>query len=283
MRCRWKGIWWNIEARSPATSSAAEQSAGPLAGDACNLKPKYGGYDLVLASNLIDRLREPARFLRDIAPRLRSGGLLVLTSPYTWLTDYTPKANWLGGIRENGEALGTYQALQRLLAEEFEERPQGRPLRHPRDRPQVPAHGGPAHRLAQTLTTRQTKSEAQASSFLSDRLPLLNLGHGLLLVVAAGQHGAHHQLDLVEDHQRQHHDPDAGGGEHDVGHGHPVGQALLGAAEDDGDLVRPVETEAATDPDVPPSTSASSTQLSSTMLARSYQPTWCQIPAPPPR
>ncbi|MDH0177902.1 putative 4-mercaptohistidine N1-methyltransferase, partial [Aeromonas dhakensis] len=90
-------------------------------GDACNLKPKYGDYDLVLASNLIDRLREPARFLRDIAPRLRSGGLLVLTSPYTWLTDYTPKANWLGGVRENGEALGTYQALQRLLAAEFEE------------------------------------------------------------------------------------------------------------------------------------------------------------------
>ena len=75
----------------------------------------------MLASNLIDRLREPARFLRDIAPRLRSGGLLVLTSPYTWLTDYTPKANWLGGVRENGEALGTYQALQRLLAAEFEE------------------------------------------------------------------------------------------------------------------------------------------------------------------
>ncbi|MGL6166083.1 MAG: hypothetical protein ACRC04_17330, partial [Aeromonas veronii] len=29
--------------------------------------------------------------------------------------------NWLGGIRENGEALTTYQALQRLLAAEFEE------------------------------------------------------------------------------------------------------------------------------------------------------------------
>lgn len=76
----------------------------------------------MLASNLIDRLREPARFLRDIAPRLRSGGLLVLTSPYTWLAEYTPPANWLGGIRENGEALTTYQALQRLLAAEFEER-----------------------------------------------------------------------------------------------------------------------------------------------------------------
>jgi 5-histidylcysteine sulfoxide synthase/putative 4-mercaptohistidine N1-methyltranferase len=100
-------------------------------GDACNLKPKYDHYDLVLASNLIDRLREPARFLRDISPRLRSGGLLMLTSPYTWLEEYTPKANWLGGIRENGEALSTHQALQRLLAAEFEE------LCEPRDIPFV--------------------------------------------------------------------------------------------------------------------------------------------------
>ncbi|MCS3460680.1 5-histidylcysteine sulfoxide synthase [Aeromonas sp. BIGb0445] len=100
-------------------------------GDACNLKPKYDHYDLVLASNLIDRLREPARFLRDISPRLRSGGLLMLTSPYTWLEEYTPKANWLGGVRENGEALSTHQALQRLLAAEFEE------LCEPRDIPFV--------------------------------------------------------------------------------------------------------------------------------------------------
>ena len=100
-------------------------------GDACNLKPKYDHYDLVLASNLIDRLREPARFLRDISPRLRSGGLLMLTSPYTWLEEYTPKANWLGGIRENGEALSTHQALQRLMATEFEE------LCEPRDIPFV--------------------------------------------------------------------------------------------------------------------------------------------------
>ena len=40
-------------------------------GDACNLKPKYQGYDLVLAANLIDRLREPARFLVEIARRLK--------------------------------------------------------------------------------------------------------------------------------------------------------------------------------------------------------------------
>ncbi|MDF7651511.1 5-histidylcysteine sulfoxide synthase [Erwiniaceae bacterium L1_54_3] len=92
-----------------------------LQGDACNLKPQPDRYDLVLASNLIDRLRQPQRFLQDITPMIKSGGLLVLSSPYTWLEEFTPKENWLGGVRENGEALTTYQALQRLLREDFEE------------------------------------------------------------------------------------------------------------------------------------------------------------------
>jgi len=92
-----------------------------MQGDACNLKPQKHGYDLVLASNLIDRLRQPKRFLQDITRMINSGGVLLLSSPYTWLEEYTPKENWLGGIRENGEALTTYQALQRLLAADFEE------------------------------------------------------------------------------------------------------------------------------------------------------------------
>lgn len=92
-----------------------------LQGDACNLKPQKEPYDLVLASNLIDRLREPKRFLQDIAPMIRSGGILMLSSPYTWLEEFTPKENWLGGVRENGEALTTHQALQRLLAADFTE------------------------------------------------------------------------------------------------------------------------------------------------------------------
>lgn len=90
-------------------------------GDACNLKPQPDGYDLVLASNLIDRLRQPKRFLQDITPMIRSGGLLAISSPYTWLEEFTPKENWLGGFRENGEALTTWQVLQRLLRDAFEE------------------------------------------------------------------------------------------------------------------------------------------------------------------
>ncbi|MBU9808930.1 5-histidylcysteine sulfoxide synthase [Rahnella sp. SL6] len=90
-------------------------------GDACNLKPQTELYDLVLAANLLDRLREPARFLTGITPMIRSGGLLMLSSPYTWLEEFTPKEHWLGGFRENGEAVTTHQALKRLLASEFEE------------------------------------------------------------------------------------------------------------------------------------------------------------------
>lgn len=90
-------------------------------GDACNLKPGADRYDLVLASNLIDRLRQPKRFLQDITRMINPGGVLMLSSPYTWLEAFTPKENWLGGIRENGEALTTHQALQRLLAADFEE------------------------------------------------------------------------------------------------------------------------------------------------------------------
>ena len=52
---------------------------------------------------------------------IRSGGMLALSSPYTWLEAFTPKENWLGGVRENGEALTTLQALQRLLAADFEQ------------------------------------------------------------------------------------------------------------------------------------------------------------------
>ncbi|UYM16112.1 5-histidylcysteine sulfoxide synthase [Endozoicomonas euniceicola] len=90
-------------------------------GDACNLKPKYCDYDLVFAGNLIDRLTEPLVFLGNIHERIRPGGFLVLTSPYTWLEDYTHKDKWLGGIRENGEALDTYSALKRVLSLHFEE------------------------------------------------------------------------------------------------------------------------------------------------------------------
>ncbi|MFU8780326.1 MAG: 5-histidylcysteine sulfoxide synthase [Kiritimatiellia bacterium] len=87
--------------------------------DACNLKDLYRDYDLVLAANLIDRLYAPRKFLDDIAGRIRAGGLLVLASPYSWDEAYTPKEEWIGGIRVAGEPFSTLEGLQEILAEKF--------------------------------------------------------------------------------------------------------------------------------------------------------------------
>ena len=91
-----------------------------MQGDACNLKSLYTGYDLVFAGNLVDRLYDPGMFLDLIAGRVLPGGLLVITSPYTWLEEYTPKSKWLGGRREHGEALTTFTGIGRALEADFE-------------------------------------------------------------------------------------------------------------------------------------------------------------------
>ncbi len=89
-------------------------------GDACNLKAKYSDYDLIFAGNLIDRLYQPKQFLTSIKDRIKTGGYLVLTSPYTWLEEFTEKQNWLGGIKVNGENVTTLDALKTILGQDFE-------------------------------------------------------------------------------------------------------------------------------------------------------------------
>jgi len=97
--------------------------------DACNLKALYTDYDLVLAANLIDRLYAPRKFLADIGERIRSGGLLVLASPYSWDEEYTPKQEWIGGVRVAGEPYGTLEGLDEILGATFVRR--GNPIQMP--------------------------------------------------------------------------------------------------------------------------------------------------------
>lgn len=100
-------------------------------GDACNLKPNITAYDLILAANLIDRLYNPAQFIAQIHERLNIGGVLMIASPYTWLTEHTPREDWLGGFKKDGETYTTLDALHAHLSEHFE------PLREPMDVPFV--------------------------------------------------------------------------------------------------------------------------------------------------
>lgn len=88
-------------------------------GDACNLKPNCTGYDLILAANLIDRLYNPAQFLDNVHKRLNSGGLLVIATPCTWLQEHTPRAQWVGGFKQDGENFTTLDGLKARLGSSF--------------------------------------------------------------------------------------------------------------------------------------------------------------------
>ncbi len=88
-------------------------------GDACNLPARFSGYDLLLAANLIDRLYDPKKFLSEVHERINLGGVLLLTSPYTWLEEHTKRENWIGGFKKNAENFSTLDGLKELLGAHF--------------------------------------------------------------------------------------------------------------------------------------------------------------------
>ena len=88
-------------------------------GDACNLKPVFSGYDLILAANLIDRLYSPEKLLDSIHERLNPGGLLLIASPYTWLPEHTKREAWIGGFKKDGENFTTFDGLKAILGKHF--------------------------------------------------------------------------------------------------------------------------------------------------------------------
>jgi putative 4-mercaptohistidine N1-methyltranferase len=88
-------------------------------GDAQNLNPNLGTFDLVLMANLIDRLPDPSKCLRSIPNFINSKGILVITSPYTWLEEFTPKRKWLGGFKNRNKNIYTSDSLRKILNPHF--------------------------------------------------------------------------------------------------------------------------------------------------------------------
>ena len=80
-------------------------------GDAMDLDPGLGVFDLVHAANLVCRLSDPGRFLARLPDLLRPGGQLVLTTPCTWLEEFTPPERWPRG--------STLDLLKSHLADSF--------------------------------------------------------------------------------------------------------------------------------------------------------------------
>ncbi|XP_060690286.1 uncharacterized protein LOC132821619 [Hemiscyllium ocellatum] len=90
-------------------------------GDACNLPSDLGSFGCVLAGNLICRLPDPFAFFHRLPELVAPGGILVITSPYTWLEEFTPKSRWLGGYKDvsSNEVRG-FDTMKRIFSPHFE-------------------------------------------------------------------------------------------------------------------------------------------------------------------
>ncbi|MDD5200737.1 MAG: putative 4-mercaptohistidine N1-methyltransferase [Terrimicrobiaceae bacterium] len=73
-------------------------------------------FSVVLAANLLCRLPDPKRLIDRLPSLVRRGGQLLLTTPFTWLEDFTPRAHWIGGTPATGRS---FDALRALLDPHF--------------------------------------------------------------------------------------------------------------------------------------------------------------------
>lgn len=83
-------------------------------GDACSLSPEIKNFDAVLLANVLCRLPKPAVCLERMQGTnalVKPGGVLVITSPLSWLTEYTEKKYWLNGLPDIQKILTDFELL----------------------------------------------------------------------------------------------------------------------------------------------------------------------------
>lgn len=107
------------EATARVPPDIAREKAHFGVGDACALGGGLGVFGIVLMVNLLDRLAEPRSCLAGVPALIEPGGTLVVATPCTWLPEFTPKENWLGGRIVGGVAIRTREALESALSRDF--------------------------------------------------------------------------------------------------------------------------------------------------------------------
>ena len=90
-----------------------------LVGNALALPFSDKTFDTVVALNLVDRVPDPRKALDELARVSRQGGTLIIASPYTWLEEYTPQENWLGGFVGNQGPVRGIEAVREHLSYAF--------------------------------------------------------------------------------------------------------------------------------------------------------------------
>lgn len=83
-------------------------------GDAMALPLYLRDFDAVLFANVLCRLPEPAAALARMqgeAALVKPGGVLVMTTPFSWLPEYTPKERWLAGPSDVARHLTEFELI----------------------------------------------------------------------------------------------------------------------------------------------------------------------------
>lgn len=96
---------------------AAPSNTSFLVGSALDLPFADRLFDTVIALNLIDRVPDPARALDELA-RVTKGALLI-SSPFTWLEEFTPRDRWLGGFSRNDDEVRGIETVREHLSNGF--------------------------------------------------------------------------------------------------------------------------------------------------------------------
>jgi 5-histidylcysteine sulfoxide synthase/putative 4-mercaptohistidine N1-methyltranferase len=83
-------------------------------GDACRLAPHLHGFDAVLMANVLCRLDDPQACLRRMQGSqalVKDGGVLVMTTPFSWLEKYTPPSRWINGVGDIASILTEFECI----------------------------------------------------------------------------------------------------------------------------------------------------------------------------
>lgn len=91
-------------------------------GDACDIQNMakqgtIGSYDGVIMSNLLCRLPDPMACLNGLDRIVNKGGVVVLVTPFSWLSEFTPRSKWLGGFYDpvSKDAIRSKDVLKEVM------------------------------------------------------------------------------------------------------------------------------------------------------------------------
>ena len=76
-------------------------------------------YDGIVMSNLLCRLPNPMACLNGLPAIVNKGGVIVMVTPFSWLTEFTPRDHWLGGFQDSvsKEAVYSKDVLKSVMNE----------------------------------------------------------------------------------------------------------------------------------------------------------------------